>query len=244
MNDSIVIIPTYNEKENIVEIIEAVFQLAVPFDVLIIDDNSPDGTGEMVTELISKPENSNRLHLIKRPSKSGLGTAYLEGFAFSLDKGYEYICEMDADFSHNPEDLIKLRSACKDDEYDVAIGSRYISGVNVVNWPLNRVLLSISASRYVKMVTGMPVEDPTAGFICYSKKVLQKIDLRKVEFIGYAFQIEMKHIAWKAGFKMIEIPIIFTDRVRGKSKMSTSIFKEAFFGVIGMRFSGKDKVKH
>lgn len=244
MNDSIVIIPTYNEKENIVEIIEAVFQLAVPFDVLIIDDNSPDGTGEMVTELISKPENSNRLHLIKRPSKSGLGTAYLEGFAFSLDKGYEYICEMDADFSHNPEDLIKLRSACKDDEYDVAIGSRYISGVNVVNWPLNRVLLSISASRYVKMVTGMPVEDPTAGFICYSRKVLQKIDLRKVEFIGYAFQIEMKHIAWKAGFKMIEIPIIFTDRVRGKSKMSTSIFKEAFFGVIGMRFSGKDKVKH
>ncbi len=244
MNDSIVIIPTYNEKENIVEIIEAVFQLAVPFDVLIIDDNSPDGTGEMVTELISKPENSNRLHLIKRPSKSGLGTAYLEGFAFSLDKGYEYICEMDADFSHNPKDLVKLRSACKDDEYDVAIGSRYISGVNVVNWPLNRVLLSISASRYVKMVTGMPVEDPTAGFICYSRKVLQKIDLRKVEFIGYAFQIEMKHIAWKAGFKMIEIPIIFTDRVRGKSKMSTSIFKEAFFGVIGMRFSGKDKVKH
>jgi len=244
LNDLIVIIPTYNEKENIVEIIEAVFQLAVPFDVLIIDDNSPDGTGEMVTELISKPENSNRLHLIKRPSKSGLGTAYLEGFAFSLDKGYEYICEMDADFSHNPKDLVKLRSACKDDEYDVAIGSRYISGVNVVNWPLNRVLLSISASRYVKMVTGMPVEDPTAGFICYSRKVLQKIDLRKVEFIGYAFQIEMKHIAWKAGFKMIEIPIIFTDRVRGKSKMSTSIFKEAFFGVIGMRFSGKDKVKH
>lgn len=244
MNDSIVIIPTYNEKENIVEIIEAVFQLAVPFDVLIIDDNSPDGTGEMVSELISKPENSNRLHLIKRPSKSGLGTAYLEGFAFSLDKGYEYICEMDADFSHNPKDLVKLRSACKDDEYDVAIGSRYISGVNVVNWPLNRVLLSISASRYVKMVTGMPVEDPTAGFICYSRKVLQKIDLRKVEFIGYAFQIEMKHIAWKAGFKMIEIPIIFTDRVRGKSKMSTSIFKEAFFGVISMRFSGKDKVKH
>lgn len=244
MNDSIVIIPTYNEKENIVEIIEAVFQLAVPFDVLIIDDNSPDGTGEMVTELISKPENSNRLHLIKRPSKSGLGTAYLEGFAFSLDKGYEYICEMDADFSHNPEDLVKLRSACKDAGYDVAIGSRYISGVNVVNWPLNRVLLSISASRYVKMVTGMPVKDPTAGFICYSRKVLQKIDLSKVEFIGYAFQIEMKHIAWKAGFKMIEIPIIFTDRVRGKSKMSTSIFKEAFFGVIGMRFSGKDKVKH
>lgn len=244
MNDSVVIIPTYNEKENIADIIDAVFSLTHPFDVLVIDDKSPDGTSGIVKEVQSKSGYSDRLHLIERPGKSGLGTAYIEGFAFALAKGYEFICEMDADFSHNPADLIRLRNACVKDGYDVAIGSRYISGVNIVNWPLNRVLLSISASRYVRMITGMPIKDPTAGFVCYSKRVLQKIDLLKVKFIGYAFQIEMKHIAWKAKFKIIEIPIIFTDRVKGKSKMSTSIFKEAFLGVIGMRFSGqKDKLK-
>jgi len=244
LNDSVVIIPTYNEKENIADIIDAVFSLTHPFDVLVIDDKSPDGTSGIVKEVQSKSGYSDRLHLIERPGKSGLGTAYIEGFAFALAKGYEFICEMDADFSHNPADLIRLRNACVKDGYDVAIGSRYISGVNIVNWPLNRVLLSISASRYVRMITGMPIKDPTAGFVCYSKRVLQKIDLLKVKFIGYAFQIEMKHIAWKAKFKIIEIPIIFTDRVKGKSKMSTSIFKEAFLGVIGMRFSGqKDKLK-
>ena len=236
MNDSVVIIPTYNEKENIADIIAAVCTLSPAFDVLVIDDNSPDGTADIVKKLQST-DNNDRLHLIERSAKLGLGTAYLSGFEFALAKGYKFICEMDADFSHNPSDLIRLRGTCVEDGFDVAIGSRYISGVNVVNWPLSRVLLSISASRYVKMITGMPIEDATAGFICYTRNVLERINLKKIQFIGYAFQIEMKHIAWKAGFKIKEIPIIFTDRVKGKSKMSTSIFREAFLGVLRMRFS-------
>lgn len=210
------------------------------FDVLIIDDGSPDGTANVVKEL---KEKNSRIHLIEREGKQGLGTAYIAGFKYALSHNYQHICEMDADFSHNPDDLIPLRKACEEGN-DVAIGSRYISGVNVVNWPLDRVLLSISASKYVHLVTGMPVKDPTAGFICYKRHVLEKINLDAIRFVGYAFQIEMKHIAWKAGFSLVEIPIIFTDRVRGKSKMSTAIFKEAFLGVIGMRFTSNRKKLH
>ncbi len=238
MNDCLVIIPTYNEKENIEDIIRAVFDLSHPFDVLVVDDKSPDGTGEIVKDLKKNFSNGfNTLHFIERDKKAGLGTAYIAGFKFALETGYKYICEMDADFSHNPEDLIKLLNACQNKNFDVAVGSRYISGVNVVNWPLNRVLLSLSASKYVKLITQMPIEDPTAGFVCYKREVLEKFKLDRLKFIGYAFQIEMKHLAWKAGFKIIEIPIIFTDRVKGKSKMSTSIFKEAVMGVLGMKFS-------
>ncbi len=242
MNDCLVIIPTYNEKENIEDIIRAVFDLSQSMDVLVVDDNSPDGTGKIVRELLVKIKNEhNTLHLISRNKKSGLGTAYIAGFKFALENGYKFICEMDADFSHNPEDLLKLLSECKNDGNDVAIGSRYITGVNVVNWPINRVLLSLTASKYVKIVTGMPIADPTAGFVCYKREVLEKFHLDQIKFVGYAFQIEMKHLAWKAGFKIIEVPIIFTDRVRGKSKMSTSIFREAVVGVIGMKFSNFHK---
>lgn len=238
MNNCLVIIPTYNEKENIEDIIRAVFDLSQFFDVLVVDDNSPDGTGVIVNKLTERLNNErNSLHLISRDKKAGLGTAYIAGFKFALDQGYQFIFEMDADFSHNPEDLLKLLSACKDDGNDVAVGSRYITGVNVVNWPLNRVLLSLSASKYVKIVTGMPIDDPTAGFVCYKREVLEKFNLELIKFVGYAFQIEMKHLAWKAGFKIVEIPIIFTDRVKGKSKMSTSIFREAVVGVIEMKFS-------
>lgn len=232
MKKSLVIIPTFNEKENIEEIIKAVFGLQSGFDVLVVDDNSPDGTSGIVEDL---QKEFDSLHLIKRAGKEGLGTAYIEGFHFALDHGYEYIFEMDADFSHNPKDLLKLRKACEEDGYDMSIGSRYISGVNVVNWPMDRVLMSYCASKYVQFITGIPIKDTTAGFKCYSRKVLETIHPDNVHFVGYAFQIEMKFLAWKYGFKIKEVPIIFTDRTKGLSKMSRGIFKEAVFGVIQMK---------
>ena len=235
MSDSLVIIPTYNEIENIEAIIKAVFDLKTDYDVLIVDDNSPDGTADKVREL--QTEFPEALNLEVRKEKSGLGTAYIHGFKWAIAKKYEYIFEMDADFSHNPSDLLRLHTACKNGA-DVSVGSRYKKGVNVVNWPLYRVLLSYGASFYVKMITGMRVQDPTAGFVCYKREVLQKIDLNNIKFVGYAFQIEMKFAAWQLGFKIQEVPIIFTDRVVGVSKMSTSIFKEAFLGVVAMRWKG------
>lgn len=235
MNDSLVIIPTYNEKENIELIIDAVFSLPHKFDILIVDDNSPDGTGNLVKELQQKDHNGRVLHLVERKGKQGLGTAYIRGFNFALEKEYQYIFEMDADFSHNPKDLVRLYEACVNEGYDMAVGSRYISGVNVVNWPMGRVIMSYFASIYVRFITGMPIHDTTAGFVCFTRKVLESIDLEKIKFIGYAFQIEMKFTAMKYGFKILEVPIIFTDRTRGKSKMSGSIFKEAFFGVIQLK---------
>lgn len=242
MNSRVVIVPTFNEKENIIEIIEAVFALKPSFDVLVIDDNSPDGTAQLVKNRINiSKTNDNNLYLIERPEKSGLGTAYIEGFNYALEQGYGYIFEMDADFSHNPEDLLKLYEACSKDDYDISIGSRYVRGVNVVNWPLNRVLLSLSAGLYVRWVTGLPIKDPTAGFVCYKREVLERIDLSKIQFTGYAFQIEMKYLSWKAGYKLKEVTVVFVDRVKGKSKMSISIFWEAFFGVIGMKFSNYHK---
>lgn len=235
MNDSIVIIPTYNEKENIEAIIVAVFSLPQAFDVLIVDDNSPDGTGAIVEKLQQEFNGSStRLHLLKRAGKQGLGTAYIAGFHYALEKGYEFILEMDADFSHDPKDLVRLRQACFEMGADMAIGSRYATGVNVVNWPMGRVMLSFFASHYVRLVTSMPISDTTAGFVCYRSKVLQTIPLDQIKFIGYAFQIEMKFLAWKYGFTLKEVPIIFTDRTRGQSKMSAGIFKEAFFGVLQM----------
>jgi dolichol-phosphate mannosyltransferase len=233
MSDAIVIIPTYNETENIELIITAVFSLPVAFHVLIVDDNSPDGTAAIVEKLQS--HFSERLHLLKRADKNGLGTAYIAGFKWCLARQYQYIFEMDADFSHNPSDLIRLYNTAKNENIDVVIGSRYKNGVNVVNWPLNRVLLSFGASKYVKFITGMNIQDPTAGFVCYKRKVLEAINLDNVKFIGYAFQIEMKFKAYKKGFKIEEIPIIFTDRIRGKSKMSSGIISEAIFGVIMMK---------
>lgn len=243
MNQSLVIIPTYNEKENIEDIIRKVFSLSIPhtksnietFDVLIIDDNSPDGTAQIVKRL--QKEFSNRLFLEQRAGKLGLGTAYIHGFHYALDRNYQYIFEMDADFSHNPEDLVRLHEACYMRNAHVAVGSRYIKGVNVVNWPMIRVLISYFASFYVRFITGMPVKDSTAGFKCYTRKVLETIELGKIKFVGYAFQIEMKFEAWKYGFKIEEVPIIFTDRTKGKSKMSSGIIKEAFFGVINMKIS-------
>lgn len=235
MSDSIVIIPTFNEKENIEAIIQAVFSLEQPFDILVVDDNSPDGTAGIVETLQNKYNTtSTRLHVLKRAGKQGLGTAYLAGFHYALEKGYEYIMEMDADFSHDPKDLISLRKKCVQDRSDVSIGSRYATGVNVVNWPMGRVLLSYFASWYVRIVTGMTIRDTTAGFVCYHKKVLQTIPLDQIKFVGYAFQIEMKFLAWKYGFNLQEVPIIFTERTRGQSKMSAGIFKEAFFGVLQM----------
>ncbi len=235
MSNAIVIIPTYNEKENISLIIETVFSLPKDFDLLIVDDNSPDGTAEIVKNLQQDFNNSHtRLHLLQRMGKLGLGTAYIEGFKYALSNGYEYILEMDADFSHDPKDLVSLYLECSERGYDLCIGSRYITGVNVVNWPIGRVLLSYFASSYVRFVTRMPIRDATAGFVCYGRKVLETIPLDKVKFIGYAFQIEMKFLTWKYGFKIKEIPIIFTERVRGQSKLSAGIFKEAFFGVIQM----------
>lgn len=232
MSDGIVIIPTYNEIENIDAIVRAVFSLSTPFDVLIVDDNSPDGTARRVREL--QQEFGSRLHLEVRPGKSGLGTAYVHGFKWAIAGGYEYIFEMDADFSHNPADLEKLYSACRNGA-DMAIGSRYSRGVNVVNWPLSRVLLSYYASVYVKLVTGMKIHDATAGFICYKRKVLETINLNKIKFVGYAFQIEMKYRAHANGFIIIEVPIIFTDRTKGESKMSNAIIKEAIIGVVALR---------
>lgn len=228
-------IPTYNEKENIANIIEAVFQLDYPFDILVIDDNSPDGTAQIVKE--KQKTYPGRLHLLQRPGKQGLGTAYIAGFKWGLAAGYEYVIEMDADFSHNPKNLVPLRKACAEQGADVAVGSRYITGVNVVNWPMGRVMMSYYASAYVRLVTGMHVRDTTAGFVCYRRRVLETIDLDKIHFKGYAFQIEMKFTAYKLGFKIVEVPIVFVNRVLGTSKMNTSIFGEALFGVIQLKVS-------
>lgn len=232
MTDRIVIIPTYNEKENIEAIIRKVFSLDIDFDILIVEDNSPDGTADIVKNL---QKEFSQLHILERKGKLGLGTAYIDGFKWCLARHYNYIFEMDADFSHNPEDLIRLHDACSNKGGDLAIGSRYVSGVNVVNWPMGRVLMSYFASKYVRIVTGMKVHDATAGFICYTRKVLETIELDRIRFIGYAFQIEMKFTTWKYGFNIIEVPIIFTDRTEGTSKMSGGIFNEAVWGVIKMK---------
>ncbi|MBO97871.1 MAG: dolichyl-phosphate beta-D-mannosyltransferase [Flavobacteriales bacterium] len=229
MSDSLIIIPTYNEKENIEKIINAIFSLEKDFHILIIDDGSPDGTAKIVKRL-QKKYNKN-LFLEERKGKLGLGTAYIHGFKWALRKTYEYIFEMDADFSHNPKDLIRLYKA----DSDLAIGSRYIKGVNIVNWPMSRLLMSFFASKYVKLITGMPVHDSTAGFKCYKRKVLETIQFDKLQFVGYAFQIEMKFKTWKYNFKITEVPVIFTDRTEGTSKMSGGIFFEAFIGVIQMK---------
>ena len=234
MNDGIVIIPTYNEIENIESIIRAVFSLHKTFHILVVDDNSPDKTAEKIMEL--QPEFEGKLFLSVRKKKSGLGTAYVHGFKWALKHHYEYIFEMDADFSHNPNDLERLYEACHFNGADLAIGSRYVTGVNVVNWPLSRVLLSYFASVYVRMITGMKIMDATAGFICYRKEVLEKVNLDKIKFIGYAFQIEMKYRAFAKNFNIQEVPVIFTDRTKGQSKMSGSIIKEAVFGVVSLRF--------
>lgn len=240
-SDSVVIIPTYNEKENIENIINAVFALPVMFDVLIIDDNSPDGTAAIVERM--QKQWDGRLHLLKRSGKLGLGTAYIMGFKWCLDAGYEFIIEMDADFSHPPKKLLELRQACLDGA-DVAIGSRYVSGVNVVNWPMGRVIMSYYASAYVRIVTGMNVRDTTAGFVCYRRNVLEAIDLDKIRFKGYAFQIEMKFTAFKMGCRIKEVPIIFVNRVLGTSKMNSSIFGEAVFGVLQLRIRSWFKKYH
>ena len=234
MLDSLVIIPTYNEKENIEKIIRKVFSLAFAFEVLIIDDGSPDGTAEIVKKL--QLEFPDQLHLEQRSGKLGLGTAYIHGFKWALSKNYAYIFEMDADFSHNPEDLIRLRAACENGA-DLAIGSRYVKGVNVVNWPMGRVLMSYFASMYVRWITRISIQDATAGFKCYRSMVLETIPMDKIKFVGYAFQIEMKFTAIKYGFNVVEVPIIFTDRTEGTSKMSTKIFREAFLGVIQMKIN-------
>lgn len=228
----IVIIPTYREKENIEAIIKAISSLEIRFDILIIDDNSPDGTAEIVKNL--QPSYQN-LYLIERSGKHGLGTAYITGFKWALEKGYSYIYEMDADFSHDPRDLINLNKACEEEGADMAIGSRYISGVNVVNWPLSRVLMSYIASIYVRMVTGMKIMDTTAGFKCYKREVLENIKFDRIRSVGYGFQIEMKFTAWKLGYKIVEVPIIFTDRRLGASKMTGGIFNEALWGVLRMK---------
>ncbi len=233
MSDGLVIIPTYNEKENIHKVLKRVFELPEEFDVLIIDDNSPDGTAAIVKSLFGIYE--NRLHLLEREGKLGLGTAYIKGFRWALDHNYEYIFEMDADLSHNPDDLVRLYHTAKEG-HDLVIGSRYVKGVNVVNWPMGRVLMSYFASIYVKVILGIKIDDTTAGFKCYRRKVLETINLSAIRFVGYAFQIEMKYTAWKLGFKVKEIPIIFTDRTEGVSKMNRGIFKEAVLGVIKLRF--------
>jgi len=231
----LVIIPTYNEKENIEHIIRYVFGLSEPFDILVIDDGSPDGTASIVMRL--QQEFSDRLFLIERQGKLGLGTAYIAGFRWSLEHGYDYTFEMDADFSHNPDDLLRLHHACRDEGADLSIGSRYVSGVNVVNWPMGRVLMSYYASKYVRMVTGMQVHDSTAGFVCYKRRLLERMELDKIRFKGYAFQIEMKFTALMMGAVIREVPIIFTNRVLGTSKMSGGIFSEAVFGVIKLKIS-------
>ncbi len=240
MTDSVVIIPTYNEKENIEKIIRKVFSLEKEFDILIVEDNSPDGTADIVKVLMK--EFPDRLFIEERKGKLGLGTAYIHGFKWSLNKGYEYIFEMDADFSHNPDDLERLYAACHDEGFDLSVGSRYIKGINVVNWPIGRILMSYGASVYVRFITGISVRDTTAGFVCYHRKVLERINLDNIRFIGYAFQIEMKYTAWKLGFKLKEVSVIFTDRTEGVSKMSSGIFKEAFLGVISMRVKNVKKI--
>ncbi len=235
MAKNIVIIPTYNEKDNIEKVIRKVFSLRIEFDILIVDDNSPDGTAEIVKTLIK--EFSGRLFIEERKNKSGLGTAYIHGFKWALKNNYEYIFEMDADLSHNPKDLVRLYEACALKQFDMSIGSRYITGANVVNWPLKRILISYWASLYVRLITGMNIKDTTAGFKCYTRKVLETINLDAIKFVGYAFQIEMKFTAWKHGFKIVEVPIVFTDRTMGESKMSKNILKEAFIGVIRMKWN-------
>ncbi|WP_223032644.1 polyprenol monophosphomannose synthase [Hanstruepera marina] len=233
MIDAIVIIPTYNEIENIEAIIRAVFSQEKTFHILVVDDNSPDLTGLKVKALQS--EFGDQLHILERKDKTGLGTAYIEGFRWCLQRDYKYIFEMDADFSHNPNDLIKLYNACHFDQADLSIGSRYVKGINVVNWPMSRILLSYFASKYVRFITGMKIFDTTAGFVCYKRHVLETINLSDIKFVGYAFQIEMKFKAYLQGFKIVEVPVIFTDRTKGKSKMSGSIISEAIFGVISMK---------
>lgn len=233
MTNNVVIIPTYNERENIEQIIRAVFGLPVVFHVLVIDDNSPDGTADIVRRMM--PESDGRLHMLERKGKLGLGTAYITGFRWALDHGYDYVFEMDADFSHPPHDLVELYKACAEGGADMSIGSRYISGVNVVNWPMGRVLMSYFASVYVRLITRMKIMDTTAGFVCYSSRVLRTIDLDRIRLKGYGFQIEMKFTAWKFGFRIVEVPIIFTDRKRGSSKMSGGIFSEAILGVVRMK---------
>lgn len=233
LNPDLVIIPTYNEKGNVQNILRAVMDLEIPFDVLIVDDNSPDGTADLVRqEQLNFPD---RIHLLERKKKEGLGTAYIAGFRYALENGYERIFEMDADFSHNPKDLIRLRAACKKDA-DMSVGSRYVSGGRVSNWPFLRVMMSYFASLYVRMILWIKVKDATAGFVCYTHQVLRTIDLDGIEFVGYAFQIEMKYAAIKNGFKVVEVPITFIDRQVGQSKMSMNIFTEAFLGVLKMRF--------
>lgn len=239
MSDALVIIPTYNEKENIEAIIRAVFNQEKAFHILIVDDNSPDGTSAIVTTLTK--EFPNQLFIENRTEKNGIGTAYIHGFKWAIEKKYDYIIEMDADFSHNPKDLIRLYNACEKDGADVSIGSRYSKGVNVVNWPMKRVLLSYFASKYVRFITRIPVHDTTAGFVCYKRNVLETIQLDKIKFVGYAFQIEMKFKAWKHKFNIKEVSVIFTDRTLGESKMSGSIVYEALFGVLKLRLNGLPK---
>ncbi|NND87838.1 MAG: polyprenol monophosphomannose synthase [Flavobacteriaceae bacterium] len=233
MSNAVVVIPTYNEIENIERLLRNIFSLQRSFDVLVVDDNSPDGTAKVVQKLFETY--SNQLFLLKREGKMGLGTAYIAGFKWALEQNYEYVFEMDADFSHNPNDLIRLYNTCAKGGYDLSIGSRYISGVNVVNWPMSRVLLSWLASRYVRFVTGMNIQDTTAGFVCYKRQVLERINLDKIQFVGYAFQIEMKFKTYLAKFRIKEVPVIFTDRTSGESKMSGGIISEAIFGVIKMK---------
>lgn len=244
MHQNLVLIPTYNEKENVEQMIRKVFTLTTPFEILIIDDNSPDGTAAIVERLL--PEFLGKLHLLNRAGKEGLGKAYLAGFHWALARSYDYICEMDCDFSHNPEDLVRLYDACVAEKADLAIGSRYISGINVVNWPLGRVLMSYMASVYVRTVTRMKIMDSTAGFKCYHRKVLETIDFDNIRLKGYGFQIEMKFKTWKHGFKIVEVPIVFTDRKFGTSKMSGGIFNEALWGVLKMKirswFTNYEKV--
>ena len=239
MSDALVIIPTYNEKENIEAIVKAVFSQKKAFDILIVDDNSPDGTAEIVRKLMN--EFPNQLFLEVRMKKNGLGTAYIHGFKWAIVRKYDYIIEMDADFSHDPKDLIRLYDACHEEGANVAIGSRYSQGINVVKWPMKRVLLSYLASKYVRFITGIPIHDTTAGFVCWKRKVLETIQLDKIKFIGYAFQIEMKFIAWKHRFSIKEVSVIFTDRTLGTSKMSGNIVYEALFGVLKMRLRGLPK---
>jgi len=233
MSNRLVIIPTYNEAENIGHILDAILRLPLSFDVLVVDDNSPDGTATLIEE--KKQLYKDCIHLLSRSNKSGLGTAYIAGFKWALARSYTHIFEMDADFSHNPKDLVRLFNACEENDAQVSIGSRYVTGVNVVNWPMKRILLSYTASKYVKFITGMPIHDTTAGFVCYKREVLSGINLDKIQFIGYAFQIEMKFKAYLKKFKIVEVPVIFTDRERGKSKMNGRLISEAIFGVIKMR---------
>jgi len=233
MSDSLIIIPTFNEIENIEKIIRKIFSLTKPFHILIVEDGSPDGTATVVKKLIK--EFPTQLYIEERQEKLGLGTAYIHGFKWALKKDYEFIFEMDADFSHNPEDLIRLYNANTLEGGDLSIGSRYVNGVNIVNWPMSRLLMSFFASKYVKIITGMPIHDSTAGFKCYRRKVIETLKLNEIIFVGYAFQIEMKFKAWKYNFKIIEVPVIFTDRKEGESKMSSGIFREAIFGVIQMK---------